>query len=75
MTHSNAANAFNKKGSEHDGKCARLVCHNPNAIFWNTSTRMWYCKDCAAFINKYRLNIREDGSPLCQKVGNHELPT
>jgi hypothetical protein len=50
------------------GNCNRRDCQKPGAVYYNQSTRAYYCRECAIKIN--RLN-REDalrlfGSPdLC----------
>lgn len=36
-----------------DQPCRRTACRRPGATWWNTSTRAWYCRDCAASINKF----------------------
>lgn len=38
---------------EQGGECARKECHGHNALFYNSSTRMWYCAKCAKQINFY----------------------
>lgn len=41
--------------------CNRTVCKKPNALWWNTSTRRYYCEDCAR-----RINLHNPG--LCIKL-------
>ena len=38
------------KGKE-NGSCNRKACQRPGAVFFNTSTRAWYCAPCAHKIN------------------------
>lgn len=33
-------------------KCFRAVCKNQNAIFYNASTKEYYCQSCARRINE-----------------------
>jgi hypothetical protein len=40
--------------------CYRKVCDEGNAIYYNSSTRKFYCKDCARWINEFNPG-------LCQK--------
>jgi hypothetical protein len=49
------------KGTE-GGTCNRGVCSNTDARWWNTSTRKWYCDDCARLINEH---AKGDPVPLC----------
>lgn len=48
------------------GPCNRTACQAPGATYWNSSTRAYYCRKCAALINHQPGNTRGDGSPLCQ---------
>lgn len=41
------------------GPCNLTACQRPGARWWNTSTRAWYCDDCAAAINRSAV-----GAPL-----------
>lgn len=34
-----------------NGSCNRTACQRPNAIYFNKSTRAYYCEDCAREIN------------------------
>jgi hypothetical protein len=36
-----------------NGSCNRGSCQEPGATFFNRSTKMYYCEDCAAKINSY----------------------
>jgi len=49
-------------------KCARTACNNPNAQWYNHSTRMFYCETCAAKLNKIH---REEA----MKLYGHDLCT
>ena len=49
-------------------KCARTECPNVNAIFWNTSTRAYYCSACAKRIN------RAVGFELCKAPDPETAP-
>lgn len=40
--------------------CNRTVCNNNNAIYYNTSIMRYYCKACAALINKSCIDFKED---------------
>jgi hypothetical protein len=33
--------------------CNRTACQKPGAVWWNTSTRAYYCTDCAKAINEH----------------------
>jgi hypothetical protein len=47
-------------------ECNRTACNNKNAVFFNHSTRKYYCFPCAALIN--RMNPEADeiyGHALC----------
>lgn len=35
-----------------NGNCNREACQAPNAVWWNTSTRAYYCGRCARDINR-----------------------
>jgi hypothetical protein len=39
------------KGLE-GGSCNRRACQAPNAIYYNKSTRAWYCECCAGLLNE-----------------------
>lgn len=54
------------KGTK-NGNCNRTACQQPPADYYNHSTRMWYCAECAAAIN--RLN------PESHQIYGHELCT
>lgn len=42
-----------KKG-EKNGACNRIACQKEhNVIFYNNSTRKYYCNTCAMMINSY----------------------
>jgi hypothetical protein len=53
-----------------NGSCNVTACQEPGAIYFNKSTRAYYCQDCAKEINKYnRVDcLRLYGTPLlCEK--------
>lgn len=35
-----------------DKKCYRSACQVAGVLFWNTSTKQWYCPDCGIKINE-----------------------
>jgi hypothetical protein len=45
------------------GLCNREACQKPGAVFYNSSTRAYYCPECAAKINYW--SRRDDGIDLC----------
>ena len=63
-----------EKGKE-SGICNRTACDNNNAVFYNHSTRMWYCPECAKMINQYNQidAVRFFGHQLCTLTDNTEL--
>lgn len=49
-----------------NGVCNRTACSNTPADFYNYSTNMHYCKECAALINKVNPEAKElFGHALC----------
>lgn len=40
-----------KKGA-YGGNCFRAACQKPGAHYYNTGTRLYYCRDCAQRINQ-----------------------
>jgi hypothetical protein len=36
-----------------EGECARTACSNRPAVYFNKSTKWYYCESCAAQINRY----------------------
>lgn len=47
-------------------KCNRTVCQNVDSTYWNSSTRAYYCKQCAHKINKMNPeHLRDHGEQLC----------
>lgn len=43
-----------QKGGTWRGRCARSSCNViMGAWWWNKSTRLWYCEDCARKINRH----------------------
>ena len=57
-----------KKG-EKGGLCNRTACDNPDASWYNHSTKKYYCSSCAGLINYYnRADAYElFGHELCTK--------
>ena len=54
-----------------NGSCNREACQKPGAVWFNRSTRQYYCPTCAHEINRWNpegLN----GSPLCEEVKESE---
>jgi hypothetical protein len=45
------------------GLCYRTACRLPGATWYNSSTRAYYCADCARQINEF--SERVDGYALC----------
>lgn len=55
------------KGEKH-GVCNRGVCNNPNALWWNKSTRKYYCQPCALKIMSWPEN---EGLLVREESGNN----
>lgn len=53
---------------EFGGSCNRFACQKPHAVWYNHSTRMYYCTMCARMINEAN---RTDA----QRMFGHELCT
>lgn len=49
------------------GSCNREACQRPGATWFNSSTRAWYCPECAEKINYW--SMRDDGVVLCTPEG------
>lgn len=47
----------------HGGLCNRTACRAPGARWWNSSTRKYYCVECACRINQEARRFNEE--PLC----------
>lgn len=45
------------------GNCNRTACQQPGAVWWNSSTRAYYCQSCARKINEF--SEKADGYALC----------
>lgn len=43
--------------------CNRSACRAVGATWWNTSTRAWYCAECARLINEGAVNFGDQ--PIC----------
>lgn len=57
----------------YDGRCNRMACQQPGAVWYNHSTRKYYCEECAHELNRYnrRDSMELFGHDLCTK-GLHE---
>ena len=55
---------------EFEGLCNRTACQKPGAIYYNHSTKKYYCPTCADMLNKYNKAdaMRLYGHDLCTKV-------
>jgi hypothetical protein len=53
-------------------ECCRKSCQNQNAMWFNHSTKMYYCSGCAELINKYNRAdaLRLFGHDLCERYPN-----
>lgn len=62
---------------DHKEECNRTVCSNSPAVYYNHSTRKYYCIECAELIN--RMNradaFRMFGHDLCTLAFDHMTPT
>lgn len=45
------------------GLCNRSACLAPGAMWFNTSTRAYYCRGCAHSINRFAID--DCGHPIC----------
>jgi hypothetical protein len=54
-----------------DTICNRTVCNNNNAVWFNSSTRAFYCKSCAFKINYW--SELDEGVTLCKKIAEEDL--
>jgi hypothetical protein len=52
------------------GNCNRTSCQQPNAIYFNHSTRAYYCEDCAHWLNNDIYNAID-----AQRLYGHALCT
>jgi hypothetical protein len=50
-----------------NGSCNRSACQKPGAVYYNHSTRAYYCADCADMINKM--------NPESHQIYGHDLCT
>lgn len=48
---------------KYGGNCNRTACQQPGAVWWNSSTRAFYCQSCARKINEF--SVKADGYALC----------
>jgi len=60
---------------EKNGLCNRTDCQSPEHVIWfNHSTRKYYCTDCAAMLNDDPYNARDAqrlyGHDLCTREGD-----
>jgi hypothetical protein len=58
------------------GECNRTHCKNPHAEFYNHSTRMYYCAECAVLLNDANRTdaIRIFGHELCTLEDSPVIP-
>lgn len=42
--------------------CYRSACRQPNATWYNSSTREWYCRSCALKINEFNPGLCVEGT-------------
>jgi len=65
------------KGVE-GGNCNRTACQQPGAIWYNTGTRAYYCRNCAITIqreaNDYALRAQEPPMILFEGVFDPSNP-
>jgi hypothetical protein len=50
------------------GNCNRAACQQPGALYFNQSTKMYYCKLCASTINRHA-----DVLDCLRLFGTHDL--
>lgn len=50
------------KGKQ-NGNCNVTACQRPGATWWNTSTRAYYCANCASEINRW--SKHDEGFSIC----------
>ena len=50
-----------------NGSCNRTACQKPGALFYNHSTRLYYCPSCAQMINQV--------NPESKQIYGHQLCT
>jgi hypothetical protein len=58
--------------------CNRTACQEPFGPWilrgvkpwWNTSTRAWYCRQCAAMINRFAIGAGGSNLALCFEKGS-----
>jgi hypothetical protein len=58
-------------------ECNRTACNKKGAVFYNHSTRMFYCPACAMLINEMNHSdaIRLYGHELCTLVESQDQTT
>jgi hypothetical protein len=58
---------------EYQGNCNRTACQKPGAVWYNHSTRAYYCTACAHLINLHNHKEAQEmfGHALCT-LGEHE---
>lgn len=52
--------------------CARSDCRKPLALWWNSSTRKYYCQSCAFKINDFNPGLCMKLTPRSERP--RELP-
>lgn len=55
---------------ERGGSCNRSACQQPGAIWFNHSTRKYYCEPCAHWLNTDRFNHAD-----AHRIWGHDLCT
>ena len=65
-------NELKADNGEKNGSCNRTACQKPNAIFYNHSTRKYYCPDCASMLNRVNKSAAMEalGHDLCTLTEN-----
>jgi hypothetical protein len=64
--------SMDKIKGEFEGLCNRKACQTPeNVVYYNTSTRMYYCPRCADLINEGSQQMV--GKDICLQVPDKEV--
>ena len=51
---------------QYAGSCNRTACQKPNAVYYNHSTRLYYCGECAILLNNANPeSLKIHGNKLC----------
>lgn len=61
---------------EKGGNCNRTACQRPGAVWYNHSTRKYYCPKCASLLNRFNDVDAQSmfGHDLCVLVAPDEMP-